>query len=122
MSFFVDNATLIGSLASAIALVAAAWAVVRSGWRRLSQRQTPPALEVVEKWVDIKYPSDSGLQARLEAEGYNVGWCSDKHLARKVDLKGWEIVVEPNADGVPSKFRLETRPANQTLVKKRLST
>jgi hypothetical protein len=29
----------------------------------------------VEKWVDLNYPSDSGLQAKLAAAGYKVKWC-----------------------------------------------
>jgi hypothetical protein len=45
------------------------------------------------------YPSDSGLQQKLEAAGYRVAWCSDTKLSRKIDLEGWEIVVEPDAKG-----------------------
>lgn len=83
------------------------------------RRQPPPAPEAVEKWVDFGYPSDSGLQAQLEAAGYSVRWCSDKQLARKLDLEGWEIVVESSDNGVLSKFRLKTRPDDQTLIKGR---
>ncbi len=88
-----------------------------SWWR--PRRQSPSAPEVVEKWVDIRYPSDSGLLARLGTAGYSVRWCSDKQLARKLDLEGWEIVVEPSDNGVLSKFRLKTRPDDQTLIKGR---
>jgi hypothetical protein len=77
--------------------------------------------EVVEKWVDIKYPFDSGLQRRLEAAGYRVAWCLDTNLSRKIDLENWEIVVAPDAQGVPTKFRLKDRPADQTLIKRRNS-
>ena len=79
----------------------------------------PQPVEVIEKWVDFKYPSDSGLQRRLEAAGYRVAWCLDTKLSRKIDLEGWEIVVEPDAQGVRTKFRLKDRPADQTLIKKR---
>ena len=37
----------------------------------------PPTPEAIDKWVDIVYPSDSGLQRNLEAAGYRVarhGW------------------------------------------------
>ena len=77
------------------------------------------APQVVEKWVDFKYPSDSGLQAKLEATGYRVAWCLDNKLARKIELDGWEVVIEPDQNGVPTKFRLKDRPADQTLIKKR---
>ena len=85
------------------------------------QSAPPPAAAPapVEKWVDFKYPSDSGLQARLEQEGYKVAWCLDNKLARKVDLEGWEIVVELDAQGILSRYRLKDRPDNQTFVRKR---
>lgn len=79
----------------------------------------PPLGEVLEKWVDFNYPFDSGIQRRLEAAGYRVAWCLDTKLSRKVDLEGWEIVVEPDAQGVRTKFRLKDRPASQTLIKSR---
>ena len=85
-----------------------------------SRHQLPPAPEIVEKWVDFRYPSDSGLQTRLEAAGYRVAWCLDSKLARKLDLEGWEIVVEPGDNSILSKFRLKDRPADQTLIKKRV--
>ena len=74
---------------------------------------------VIEKWVDLKYPFDSGLQRRLEAAGYRVAWCLDTKLSRKIDLEGWEIVVESDAQGVRTKFRLKDYPADQTLIKRR---
>jgi hypothetical protein len=79
----------------------------------------PPSVSVTEKWVDFRYPFDSGLQARLEAAGYRIAWCLEANLARKVDLEDWEIVVEPDAQGVLTKFRLKDRPSDQTLIKKR---
>jgi hypothetical protein len=65
------------------------------------------------------YPSDSGLQQKLEAAGYRVAWCSNTKLSRKIDLEDWEIVVEPDAHGVLTKFRIKDRTVDQTLVKKR---
>lgn len=86
---------------------------------RPGERVRPQASEVTEKWVDFRYPSDSGVQQRLEAAGYRVAWCLDTTLSRKIDLEGWEIVVEPDAKGVLTKFRLRDRPADRTLIKKR---
>jgi len=79
----------------------------------------PLLRDVVEKWVDLKYPDDCGLQQKLSSDGYRVAWCLDTNLSRKLDLEGWEVVVEPDAQGVPTKFRLRDRPADQTLIKKR---
>jgi hypothetical protein len=84
----------------------------------------PPvvASDPVEKWVDFLYPRDSGLQAKLEAQGYKVAWCSDNNLARNIDLDGWQVVVEPDTRGILSKYRLQTRPSDQTLIKKLASS
>jgi len=79
----------------------------------------PQRAEVIDKWVDFRYPSDSGLQHKLEAAGYRVAWCLDTKLSRKIDVEGWEIVVEPDARGVLTKFRVKDRPADQTLIKRR---
>jgi hypothetical protein len=92
-------------------------------WVRPNARPGEPVKlqlgEVIERWVDFKYPFDSGLQRRLEAAGYRVAWCLDTKLSRKMDLEGWEIVVEPDPQGVPTKFRLKDRPSDQTLIKTR---
>ena len=94
------------------------WDKIAGWW---SPNGPPPSdRQTVEKWVDLKYASDSGLQAKLEAAGYRVAWCLDTNLARKLDLEGWEVVVEESDPGVPTKFRLKDRPADQTLIKKRI--
>ncbi len=36
-----------------------------------------------------------------------------------VDLEGWEIVIEPDAQGVLTKFRFDEVGPHQTLIKKR---
>jgi hypothetical protein len=79
----------------------------------------PAPVQVVEKWVDIRYPADSGLQRNLEAVGYRVTWSLETHLSRRIDLEGWEVVMEPDEHGRLTVFRLKDRPANQTLIKKR---
>lgn len=71
-----------------------------------------------DKWVDFQYPNDSGLQERLTDAGYKVAWCLDTKLSRKIDLEGWEIVTELNGKGIPTRFRLKDKPADQTLIKK----
>jgi hypothetical protein len=75
--------------------------------------------EIHEKWVDLRYPTDSGVQQQLESAGYRVAWSLDTHLTRRVDLEGWEVVVEPDAQGRLWKFMVKDRPANHTLIKKR---
>lgn len=79
----------------------------------------PPNAEPMEKWVDTQYVYVIGLQQRLEAEGYRLAWCLDTKLASRIDLEGWEVVVEPDARGVPTKFRVKDRISDMTLIKKR---
>lgn len=106
-------ATLLGGIAALLFF----WDKILRWW---TPRGQPPAdRQPVEKWVDLKYPKDSGLQAKLEAAGYRVAWCLDTNVARKLDLEGWEVVVEASDQGAPTKFRLRDRPADQTLIKKR---
>lgn len=92
-------------------------------WVRPNARPGEPVrsqrAEVVEKWVDRRYPTDRGLQQSLEAAGYRVACCLDTNLSRRVDLEGWEVVIEPDAQGVLTTFRLKDRPADQTLIKRR---
>ena len=71
-----------------------------------------------DKWVDFQYPNDSGLQERLTNAGYKVAWCLDTKLSRRIDLEGWEIVTELDEKGIPTRFRLKDKPADQTLIKK----
>ncbi len=78
----------------------------------------PPAVEIVEKWVSADYPARSSLKAQLEAAGYSVAWAWDAKLA-ELGLKGWEVVVEPDAQGVLTKFRFDEVGPHQTLVKRK---
>ena len=78
----------------------------------------PPAVEIQEKRVDADYPTRSGLKARLEAAGYSLAWAWDSKLA-ELELKGWETVIEPDAQGVLTEFRFDEAGPHQTLVKKK---
>jgi hypothetical protein len=60
----------------------------------------------------------SGLKARLEVAGYSVTRAWDSKLA-ELELKGWEIVVESDAEAVLTKFRFDEVGPHQTLVKKK---
>jgi len=88
---------------------------------RPGERLPPPPIIIEKKWVDLMYPSDSGIQAKLESLGYRVAWCFDSGLARKVELEGWEVVVEKDLLGMPTSFYLRDKPENQILIKTRSS-
>ena len=78
----------------------------------------PPVIQIQEKWVDADYPARSGLKTKLETAGYTIVWAWDSKLA-ELELKGWEIVIEPDAQGVLTKFRFDEVGPHQTLVKKK---
>lgn len=87
---------------------------------RISGRTTPkPASEPEIKWVDLNYPSDIGLQQQLESEGYRVRWCTDDNLARRLDIEGWELVLQELEDGRKVMLKIKDRVRDQTLIKKR---
>ena len=86
---------------------------------RPGQKVAVSSTNIVEKWVDLRYPTDSGLQQRLESSGYQVRWSLDSKLSRRIDLEGWELVVEPDVYGIPTTFRVKDRVENHNLIKKR---
>lgn len=76
----------------------------------------PPRIR--EAIVDLRYPTDSGLQARLNSLGYEIRWCLETRVARLTELEGWELVIEPEGEGGYVSYRLKDRPADQLLVKR----
>jgi hypothetical protein len=78
---------------------------------------SPKTPQVIDKLVDLRYPVDSGLQARIEASGYRVAWALESRLSRLIDLEGYELVIEPDRNGVLCSFRVKDRPIDQVLVK-----
>lgn len=65
----------------------------------------PKRPEVIEKTVELTYPSATGLQARLTTEGFQIGWARAERVARLVDGEGYEVVMEPDARGALCTFR-----------------
>lgn len=75
--------------------------------------------ELTVKWVDLKYPYDVGLQAELESQGYQVRWCSEDMIARRLDIEGWSLVTHTTESGQNVVLKVKDRPHNQTLIMKR---
>jgi hypothetical protein len=80
----------------------------------------PPQISIDDKVVDFNYPTDSGLQRRLEAEGYRLSWRLETHLTRLLTLEGHELVIARTPDGKLSRFRVKDPRIDQVLVKKRV--
>ena len=77
-----------------------------------------PAATPTEKWVDFGFPRDSGLIAKLEAEGFTVAWCPDRRLARKTELEGWQVVAAADDENRTFVLRLRDGQDNQTLIRR----
>jgi predicted nucleotide-binding protein len=75
--------------------------------------------EPTVKWVDLSYPRDVGLQAELETKGYQVRWCQEDKLARRLDLEGWSLVTQTTKSGQNVVLKVKDRPHNQTLIMRR---
>ena len=93
-----------------------------SGSPATSEPVTTDPSPTVDKWVDTEYPADAGLIKGLEAQGYQTRWCSDPQLSRALDVEGWELVYQELGGGQRAVLRLQDRPYNQTLIKKRRSS
>jgi hypothetical protein len=81
----------------------------------------PQLNEIADKCVDFRYPFDSGIQQKLETDGFEVKWCLDSKASRTIDIEGWELVVEPDAKGIVSRFRVKDGPADQILIKRKIA-
>lgn len=87
---------------------------------RPGERVPPNPAVVGDKIVTFDYPTESGIQQRIEAAGYRLLWSLESELASRVDLHGWEIVIEPDANGKLFQFRCEDPHDDQILLKKRV--
>jgi len=72
---------------------------------RPGEAVAPRRPEVIEKTVTISYPAETGLQARLVAAGYEIGWTRPERVSTLVNVEGYEVVIEPDARGVLAHFR-----------------
>lgn len=78
----------------------------------------PPPVIQREHLVDLAFPTDSGLQQRLEQSGFRLVWSLERHVARRVQLEGWEVVVEPDRDGTLATYRVRDPRDDMILLKK----
>jgi len=88
---------------------------------RPGERVAVASVVVEDKIVTPDYPTESGIQQRLEAAGFRLQWSLESQLAGRVDLHGWEIVIEPDTKGKLFRFRCKDPRDDQILIKKRIS-
>lgn len=111
MYWILAIATLLGGLAA----IGYFWDKLTPLWSRRTQPSESREPEI--KWVDTKYPEDSGLKAKLETDGYAVAWSAESKLARRVDLQGAEVVVDATEPSNPIVYKVQSQPSNLVLIR-----
>jgi hypothetical protein len=64
----------------------------------------PPRPVVVERIVVHDYPTASGIQQRLEAQGYALSWVRPEQVA-SIELRAGKVLVDRDATGALARFR-----------------
>jgi hypothetical protein len=85
---------------------------------RPGERVPPAPVRVAQMAVDSSYPKTSGIQDRLEIAGYRTAWVRESHVPR-LELEGWEVVIENDRHGMPTRFIIRNSQENQVYVKTR---
>jgi len=99
---------LLGILAAIVSVVVGAIQLQKWWKEHRGQRAAavaPPATE--DKWVSIRYVEETGIGQRLRDQGYEFGWVAANDEARKIDIEGYEPVIDlvPNGRRVCYKVR-----------------
>jgi hypothetical protein len=87
---------------------------------RVAPPPPPPPIEIKRVAVSADFFRNTGIQQRLEAEGFEVNGVIALRLA-ELELKGWEPVIETDRDGRPTSYYLpDSRPGMELIfIKKR---
>lgn len=87
---------------------------------RPGERVNPlPATEVTKVPVTFDFFRNSGIQERLEREGFEVNGVIAARLA-ELELKGWERIIENDSQGRPIQYYLpDSRPGMELIFIKR---
>lgn len=69
------------------------------------------AVQIVDKWVSVKYPEEAGIGKELREQGYVLYWGSANDESEMIDIKGWEPVLIPQQDGTFARLKIHDHPA-----------
>ena len=68
--------------------------------------------------VNLKYPEETGIKEKVEAEGLTIAWASEKDVQGKIDNEGYQNIFKHPKTGKPIILRVEDRINNLILVKR----
>jgi hypothetical protein len=83
----------------------------------LSEKRAISSGEPRISWTDLQFPQRTGLQAQLEADGYEIRWTAESSLSERLSA-GWERVIYMS-EGFPYYLNIKDRPYNLLLLKKK---
>ena len=69
--------------------------------------------------VDLNFPANSGFAANMDKLGYDIDWCAEPNLARKLEIEEWSIAKYGKSDGTEVILRMKDKPNDQILVAKK---
>lgn len=68
----------------------------------------PPSPEIEDKWVsDLDYIEDAGIAERLRQQGYHLHWTGADNKARRVDIDGWDVVIDTDNSGQKVRYKIK---------------
>lgn len=76
----------------------------------------PRVPEEIDRIVPLGFPTESGLQQRLEAQGFELRWSAERNLGRDIEL-GWSLVEILDEQGRIVHYR-STGGDQQTLIQR----
>jgi|SRR6185295_2820021 len=109
---------LVLAVATILGGIAAVWFFWEKMARHGQQQPAPFSSKPEIVYVDQNYPEDSGLGPKLRAEGKRLYWSREDELQRRLDLQGWNLVVESRADGRRRTFRIRDPHGDLFLIEK----
>lgn len=75
-----------------------------------TEDRAPAEQPIEDMWVDLRYIEDASVAQRLRAEDYRLYWSSANDEARRVNLEGWEVVVDQMDDGRRVRYKVRDHP------------
>ena len=64
----------------------------------------------LDKWVNMSYPEEAGINRELTAHGYDLRWTTANEESQRVDLEGWEPVLVDQSDGTKARLKIRDHP------------
>lgn len=69
---------------------------------------SPPSPKIEDKWVsDLDYIEDAGIAERLCQQGYHLHWTGVDKEARRVDIDGWDVVIDTDKSGQKVRYKIK---------------